>query len=169
MAKVLLNQGIRPEAMIGHSVGEYVAACLAGIMSLDDALIAVTRRGKLVQELPKGSMLAILQNEDKITPFLFDGLEIAVVNNPGLCVVAGPEEKILQLQVNLEKKGFFSKQLATSHAFHSAMMEPCLPEFAKLFEDITLSAPSIPIISTVTGEFMTDEEALSPDLSLIHI
>ena len=169
MAKVVMSKGIYPEALIGHSVGEYVAACISGIMSLEDALKAVAKRGLLIQDLPGGSMLAVLQNEDKVLPFLFPGVEVAAVNNPGLCVVAGTDENIDKLEAKLEAGGFFSKRLSTSHAFHSEMMEPCLPVFAEVFNDIELAAPAIPIISTVTGEFMTDAEATNPDYWVKHV
>ncbi|MBL4605543.1 MAG: type I polyketide synthase, partial [Flavobacteriaceae bacterium] len=169
MAQVGLSKGMKPEAMIGHSVGEYVAACMSGIMNLEDALRAVTKRGQLIQDLPGGSMLAVLQNEDKILPFLFDGVEVAAINNPGLTVVAGPDEHIEKLEGKLKDGGFFSKRLSTSHAFHSAMMDPCLDEFAKIFDNIKLSAPKIPIISTVTGDIMTDEEATDPQYWVMHV
>lgn len=169
MAKVVMAKGIKPEAMIGHSVGEYVAACISGILSLDDALFLVAKRGGLIQNLPGGSMLAVLQNEDKILPFLFPGVEIAVVNNPGLCVVAGSDENIATFEAKLTASGFFSKKLSTSHAFHSAMMEPVLAEFAKSFDKITLKAPSIPIVSTVTGNFLTADEAIDTDYWVKHV
>lgn len=169
MAELALSKGLKPEAMIGHSVGEYVAACVSGIMSLEDALRAVTKRGQLIQDLPGGSMLAVLQNEDKILPFLFDGVEVAAINNPGLTVVAGADEHIEKLEAKLKEGGFFSKRLSTSHAFHSAMMDPCLEEFAKIFDNIELSAPKIPIISTVTGEMMTPEEAMDPQYWVMHV
>ena len=169
MARLLIHRGIKPEAMIGHSVGEYVAACLAGIMSLEDALTLVAQRGALVQKLPGGSMLAVLQNEDKILSHLFPGVEVAAVNNPGLCVAAGSDENIEKLEANLSKSGFFCKRLSTSHAFHSAMMEPCLPAFASLFDTVSLSSPSIPIISTVTGNFLTESEATDPDYWVQHV
>ncbi|MEM7086668.1 MAG: SDR family NAD(P)-dependent oxidoreductase [Bacteroidota bacterium] len=169
MAELSLSKGLKPEALIGHSVGEYLAACVSGIMSLEDALKAVTKRGQLIQDLEGGSMLAVLQNEDKILPFLFDGVEVAAVNNPGLTVVAGSDEHIEKFETKLKEGGFFSKRLSTSHAFHSAMMEPCLDEFSKIFENIALSAPKIPIISTVTGNFMTAEEAMDPQYWVMHV
>lgn len=169
MAQVVMSRGIRPEAMIGHSVGEYVAACISGIMSLEDALMAVAQRGALIQKLPGGSMLAVLQNEDKVLPHLFPGVEVAAVNNPGLSVIAGADEHIEKLEAKLAASGFFCKRLSTSHAFHSAMMEPCLPEFARLFDSISLAAPTIPIISTVTGRFLTAQEATDPDYWVQHV
>ncbi|MHB1178764.1 MAG: type I polyketide synthase, partial [Daejeonella sp.] len=169
MAKVVMEKGVKPEALIGHSVGEYVAACLSGIMSLENALSLVAKRGSLIQGLPGGSMLAVLQNEDKILPFLFPGVEVAAVNNPGLCVIAGTDENITTLESKLATSGFFCKKLSTSHAFHSAMMDPILSEFAKSFDMISLLAPQIPIISTVTGNFLTDEEATNPNYWIKHV
>ncbi|WP_166924941.1 type I polyketide synthase [Flavobacterium poyangense] len=169
MALVVMDKGVKPEAFIGHSVGEYVAASLSGIMSLENCLRAVAKRGALIQKLPGGSMLAVLQNEDKIVPHLFEGVEVAAVNNPDLCVIAGTDENIDKLEAILKNSGFFSKRLSTSHAFHSAMMDPCLPEFAEMFADIPLSAPTIPIISTVTGNFLTDDEARNPEYWVRHV
>ena len=169
MAKIMEDRGIVPEALIGHSVGEYVAACISGIMSLEDALYLVAKRGELVQKLPGGSMLAVLENEDKILPFLSTGVEIAAVNNPKLTVLSGPDEKITELEKTLDNSGFFYKRLDTSHAFHSAMMDPCLPEFETLFEEVELNEPTIPIISTVTGKFLKAEEATDPSYWVKHV
>lgn len=169
MAKTIMEKGVMPEAMIGHSVGEYVAACLSGVITLEDALVLVAKRGELVQKLPGGSMLAVLENEDKILPFLTKGVEVAAVNNPNLIVLAGPDEHISQLQKKLDNAGYFHKKLDTSHAFHSAMMEPCLPEFEKCFENVELSTPNIPIISTVTGKFLQPEEATNPSYWVKHV
>lgn len=168
-AKLLMSWGIMPAAMVGHSVGEYVAACLAGVLSLEDALKAVARRGKLIQDLPGGSMLAVLMPEEKVLPFLTPATEIAAVNSPSLTVVAGPTPDIAELENRLTAGKIFHKRLDTSHAFHSAMMEPALPEFAKIFADIKLNAPAIPIASTVTGKWLTAQEATDPNYWVQHV
>ena len=127
-AQLLISMGIGPDMLIGHSVGEYVAATISGVFTLKNALKAVARRGRLVQELPGGAMLAVLLTEEQVTPMLPDGLEVAVVNSPGLCVVSGPVEMIDRVAAVLDKTKTFNKKIPTSHAFHSAMMEPALPE-----------------------------------------
>lgn len=170
MAKLLASWGMTPSVMIGHSVGEYVAACLSGVFSVEDALKAVALRGKLVQGLPAGSMLAVLLNEEDVKP-LIDGtrIEIAAMNYPGLCVLAGELDEIAELQDKLEDDGIFCKHLDTSHAFHSYMMEPILETFREVIEGITLSAPSIPFVSTVTGDWITDELAIDPEYWVQHV
>jgi len=168
-AKLLMSLGIEPDMMIGHSVGEYVAATLSGVFSLKDALKAVARRGRLIQDLPGGAMLAILLTEEQLNPILPEGLEIAVVNSPGLCVASGPVDIIDRFAAELNKSRTFNKKIPTSHAFHSAMMEPALPAFAELFREIRLSAPSIPIASTVTGQWLSAEEATNPDFWVKHV
>jgi acyl transferase domain-containing protein/acyl carrier protein len=168
-AQLLISMGIQPDMLIGHSVGEYVAATISGVFSLKDALKAVARRGRLVQALPGGAMLAILLPEEQLGPMLPDGLEIAVLNSPGLCVASGPENIIDRFASELNKTKTFNKKIPTSHAFHSAMMEPALPAFAEFFKEIRLSAPTIPIASTVTGQWLTAEESTNPDFWVKHV
>ncbi|MEI6574597.1 MAG: beta-ketoacyl synthase N-terminal-like domain-containing protein [Bacteroidota bacterium] len=168
-AKLLISLGIEPDMLIGHSVGEYVAATVSGVFSLKDALKAVARRGKLVQALPGGAMLAVLLTEEQLNPLLPAGLEIAVVNSPGLCVASGPESTIDRFAAELNKTKTFNKKIPTSHAFHSAMMDPALPAFAEFFREIQLSTPRIPIASTVTGQWLSAEEATNPDFWVQHV
>ena len=131
LAKLCMDWGIRPKAMIGHSIGEYVAACLAGVFKLEDALALVAARGRLMQSLPAGAMLAVGMPAGELTPFLANGLSLAAVNGPTLCTVAGEFEAIASLAETLSAKGIDHRRLHTSHAFHSAMVEPILDEFAK--------------------------------------
>ncbi|MDR0927074.1 MAG: acyltransferase domain-containing protein [Ignavibacteria bacterium] len=160
----LLNSwGIEPKYLIGHSVGEYVAGVASGIFSLSDALRAVAYRSKLIQELPGGAMVAVLLTEAELQPMLSPALSIAVINYKGLSVVSGGFSDIEGLERVLSGKKIFNKRLPTSHAFHSAMMEPMLEKFSSFFKQATLHKPQIPIISTVTGKLLTDDEALSPD------
>jgi len=169
LAKLWMSWGVKPEAMIGHSVGEYVAACLSGVFALEDALKAVAVRGKLVQELPEGSMLAVLLSEQELAPMLGSPLAMAAVNGPALTVVSGPIPNILQLEQVLKARSIPCKRLATSHAFHSEMMEPILEPFSKLFASISLHAPTIPFLSTVTGTWITEKEARDPDYWVRHV
>ena len=168
-AKLLMSLGIEPDMLIGHSVGEYVAAAISGVFSLQDALKAVARRGRLIQDLPGGSMLAVLMTEEQLNPILPEGLEIAVVNSPGLCVASGPAELIDRFSEELNKTRTFNKKIPTSHAFHSAMMDPVLPVFAEFFKQVKLSPPTIPIASTVTGQWMEPEQATNPDFWVKHV
>ena len=153
--------GVRPGAMIGHSIGEYVAACLAGVFSLEDALTLVAERGRLMQELPPGAMLAVGLPEAEVQTLLGDQLSLAAVNSPTLCVVAGESWAVEKLESQLARRELFCRRLHTSHAFHSAMMEPILPSFARLIEERKPRPPQIPYISNVTGTWIRDDEATS--------
>ncbi len=168
-AKLLMSWEIEPDVMIGHSVGEYVAACISGVFSLRDAVKAITKRGELIQSLPGGSMLAILLSKDEVQPFLSSTVEIAAINNPSLTVVAGPDEDIDKLIEELSSKKIFNKRLSTSHAFHSQMMEAIMPEFEKYFSNIDLHPPQIPIISTVSGDTMAEQQALDIHYWVQHV
>lgn len=170
LAQLWMSWGIKPDAMIGHSVGEYVAACIAGVFSLEDALRAVALRGKLVQALPAGAMLAVLMDEESLRQRLQgDKLEIAAVNYPGLCVVAGDLDEIEVFQRQLEDNNVFCKHLDTSHGFHSYMMEPALPAFKEVIDGIELHAPKIPFVSTVSGDWITDALATDSDYWVRHV
>lgn len=170
LAKLWISWGIKPDVMIGHSVGEYVAACISGVFSLENALKAVALRGKLVQGLPTGSMLAVLMDEQVlISQIQSYKLEIAAINYPGLCVVAGATNEVIRFQKQLEDNNIFCKQLDTSHGFHSYMMEPILPAFKEFIDSVELHSPLIPFISTVTGEWMTDSLAKNSDYWVKHV
>lgn len=169
MVTTLQNYGIKPDKLIGHSVGEYVAAAVSGIMSLEDALKAVAVRGKLVFDLPQGSMLAVLMSEEDLLKILPEELCVAVINSPELVVVSGETEHIDAFAKKLKEDRVFNKKLPTSHAFHSLMMEPCLDEFSEFFKSVTLNTPKIPVISTVTGQLMTDEQAQDRQYWINHV
>jgi amino acid adenylation domain-containing protein len=169
MATLWLSWGIKPTAMIGHSVGEYVAGYLAGVFSLEDALMLVARRGALVQTQPGGAMLAIRLPEQQVLPLLPLNVAIAAINSPNLCVASGPYESIAALEKVLEQRGIKVRHLHTSHAFHSPMMEPVLEPFTSLVRSVKLRAPSIPYVSNVTGRWITPEEAQAPEYWAGHI
>ena len=162
LAQLWLSLGVRPAALTGHSVGEFVAATLAGVFSLEDALRLVATRGRLMQDLPRGSMLSVRLPADKLAERLTANLVIASDNGPQLAVAAGPTEEVTALQAQLEGDGVACRLLQTSHAFHSAMMDPVLAPFGEVVSGIKLSAPAIPIVSTVTGTWMTPEQAVDP-------
>ena len=173
LAKLWISFGIEPQSMIGHSVGEFVAACLAGIYSLEDALALVTTRGRLMQGLPGGSMMAVRLSEEELLPYLTDqegqNIELAAINGPKLLVVSGPTASIEALQKRLEAQNVVCRPLHTSHAFHSAMMQPVVEPFADKLRQLSLSAPNIPIVSTVTTQQLTDEEAVDPAYWAAHL
>ena len=163
LAKLLMSWGIKPAALVGHSIGEYVAACLAGVFSLEDALALVAARGRLMQDLPQGSMLAVSVSEAEIAPLLNERLSLAAVNSPSLCVVSGETEAVKHLEEELSKRGVTCRHLHTSHAFHSRMMDPILGKFIREVEKADLHPPGIPILSTVTGTWTHSAELASPD------
>lgn len=169
VAILMQNYGVHPDKLIGHSVGEYVAAAVSGIMSLEDALKAVAVRGKLVFDLPKGSMLAVLMSEEDLLKILPNELCIAVINSPELVVVSGETEHINSFASKLKVDKIFTKKLPTSHAFHSKMMEPCLDDFREFFESVELNTSNIPVISTVTGEILSPDEAQSREYWINHV
>ncbi len=151
LARLLMHWGIQPAAMIGHSLGEYVAACLAGVMSLEDALIVVAARGMLMQDTAPGAMLATSLAEDEVRSLLPQDLEIASVNGPALTVVSGEESAIAEFEARLAWKGAAGIRLRTSHAFHSFTMDPVLEQFRTVLESVRLKAPTLPYIETRSG------------------
>ncbi len=161
LAKLWMHWGITPDAMMGHSIGEFAAACLAGVFSLEDAVKLVANRGRMMQDLPGGSMLSMRAAEEDIAKRIPAGCSIAANNGPQLCVASGPHDAIAQLQAELEMDGITCKLLVTSHAFHSPMMDAMVGPYKKVVESVKLNAPRIPIISTVTAEWLKDEEATS--------
>ena len=164
-----MTWGIQPQAMIGHSIGEYVAACLAGVFSLQEALVLVAARGRLMQQLPSGAMLAVALSEKEIQPLLVKKLSLAAINGPSLCVVSGPLDAIAQLEHQLTKQGVRCLRLPTSHAFHSAMMEPILESFTTQVNAVRLKPPQISYVSNVTGTWITPAEATSPSYWVRHL
>jgi acyl transferase domain-containing protein/acyl carrier protein len=169
LAVWLQSLGIQPHAMIGHSLGEYVAACLAGVFTLDDALDLIATRGLLMRELPAGSMLAVPLAEQEVRPWLTPALAIAAANGPARCVVSGPTDQIDALQSQLAAQGFPTKRLSTSHAFHSPMMEPILARFAEAVRRTTRKPPRLRYISNLTGTWITAEQATDPAYWVRHL
>ena len=149
---------MKPAALVGHSIGEYVAACLAGVFSLEDALALVAARGRLMQGLPGGSMMAVSLSEEELAPFLNERLSLAAVNSPSVCVVSGETEVVKDLEGQLLKEGVDCRLLHTSHAFHSKMMDPVLAKFTRKVKQADLHPPRIPILSSVTGTWANSSE-----------
>jgi acyl transferase domain-containing protein/acyl carrier protein len=166
LARQLQAWGVTPSAVAGHSLGEYVAACLAGVFTADDALALVAERGRLMQSCAPGAMLGVSLAEGALVPYLSvspdDGVALAAVNGPAQCVVGGPAEAIDRLQVRLTSDRVTSRRLVTSHAFHTPMMEPAVSAFAARVARTARSAPVLPWVSTVTGTWITPEQATDP-------
>lgn len=162
LARLWMAWGVRPHAMIGHSIGEYVAACLAGVFSLSDALTLVAVRGRLMQQQPRGAMLAVPLPESQVVRHLRDRLSLAAVNASAQCVVSGPSEDIEQLEGTLAADGIEGRRLQTSHAFHSGMMDPILNALEHRVRTMTRRTPQIPYVSNVTGTWITAAEIEDP-------
>jgi len=169
LARLLMKWGIKPNAMIGHSIGEYAAASLSGVLSLEAALTLVVLRGKLIQGMPGGAMVSVPLPEEEILQLLNPQLALAAVNSTSSCVVSGPHEAIDAFGKELKERGYEAKFLHTSHAFHSQMIEPILKEFEEEVSKITFNPPSIPFISNLTGKWISAEDACSPHYWAMHI
>ncbi|MGB7395069.1 MAG: acyltransferase domain-containing protein, partial [Pricia sp.] len=169
LAKLWMSWGIMPTLFCGHSIGEFVGAHLAGIFSLEDALHLIATRGRLVSELPEGSMLSVRLKEDQLQKLLTDDLSIAAINSERSCVVSGEDERIKDFTKILEEREVPNSLLATSHAFHSKMMDPALQPFENVVQSLQLNIPAAPVVSTVTGTFLTDAQATDPKYWTNHL
>ena len=169
LSRLFASWGIEAEAFIGHSIGEYVAACLAGVFSLEDALRIVAKRGQLMQAMPKGSMLAIPAPEEDIQPYLSDTISLAAVNGTSLCVVSGDTASIDALAERLSKNDIDVRKLHTSHGFHSTMMQPAADAFKEYLNQFTLHSPTTAFISNLTGTWITGEQATAPQYWADHL
>ncbi|GLX00436.1 type I polyketide synthase [Microtetraspora sp. NBRC 16547] len=169
LARLWQEWGVTPAAMIGHSIGEYVAATVAGVFTLPDALRLVAARGRLMQSMPPGAMLAVPKDEEYVAARLPDGVAVATVNGPGTCVVAGSTEAVEAFAEELRAAGVRSTPLRTSHAFHSPMMDPILAEFTEIVAAVPRRAPSLPFLSNVTGTWITAEQATDPAYWAEHL
>jgi amino acid adenylation domain-containing protein len=169
LARSLMAWGVEPSALSGHSVGEFVAACIAGVFDLEAALTLVAARGQLMQSMPKGSMLSVRDGAESVARYLPPELDLAGENAPGLCVVSGATADVERFAEDLGKRGVAAKLLETSHAFHSRSMDSAVPRFAEVVRGVRLAAPKLPIVSTATGTWLTDDEAQSVDYWATHL
>lgn len=168
LAKLWMAWGVTPEAMIGHSIGEYVAACLSGVFSLEQALRLVAERGRLIQSLPAGSMLAVVLSEKELAEFQ-GCCSLAAVNGSRLSVLSGTPQEIDATAAHLTEKGIVVRRLHVSHAFHSSMMDPILPAFKQVLDQVTFGTPTIPFVSNVSGRWMSTAEATDPNYWVRHL
>ncbi|HEX8273414.1 MAG TPA: amino acid adenylation domain-containing protein, partial [Longimicrobiaceae bacterium] len=169
LARTWMSWGVRPEAMMGHSLGEYVAATVAGVFTLEDALALVAERARLISGLPSGAMLAVPLDPAGVRARLRGALALAAHNAPGLCTVSGPAEEVAALEAELLAEGVACRRLAAGHAFHSAAMEPVADRLAERLRAMRLRAPAIPFLSNVTGTWIRAEEATNPEYWRRHL
>jgi acyl transferase domain-containing protein len=170
LAALWRHRGVEPSAMIGHSIGEYVAATVAGVFALPDALRLVATRGRLMQSLPTGSMLAVQLDESEIAGRLAGtGCTVVTVNGPGTCVVAGPADAVSAIAEDLAAQGISCRKLRTSHAFHSPMTDPILADFTSAVAAVPRNTPRLRFLSNVTGHWITDAEARDPAYWATHL
>lgn len=169
LAKLWISFGIRPAAMIGHSLGEYVAACLADVFSVADAMKLVALRGRLFEKLPAGAMLSVGMSETEIKKILPENLDIAALNAPYQTLVAGSREAIADFSEKLSEQSVEAKIVHVDTASHSRFVEPILREFRDFIENISLHSPQIPYISNVTGDWAKNEDVVSPDYWIRHL
>lgn len=168
LSKLLLRLGIKPRAMIGYSFGEYTAACISGVFSLEDALKLIVTRGQLIERLTSGSMLSVPLSIHELKPLMNDKLSIAIDNGPST-ILAGPAEAIIAFEEQLKEKKYLCMKVPNSHALHSRMMEPVLKEFEKQVGSVELNRPQIPYISNLTGTWITVQEARDPNYWIRHL
>jgi len=168
ITRVWQSWGITPDAIVGHSMGEYVAACLAGVLSLEDALRLIAVRAKLVDELPQGAMLAVTLPEPELRPLLDEHLSISLINGPNLCVVAGPVAAMAEFEKMLIARSVICRHVQNAHAFHSRMLDPIVKAFQAEVSKVRLNEPRIPYISNVSGKWITGREATDPAYWAMH-
>jgi acyl transferase domain-containing protein/acyl carrier protein len=169
LARLWMSWGVHPKAMIGHSLGEYVAACLSGIFSLEDALSLVVLRGKLFEQLPRGAMISVPLSESQVRTLMNGRLSLAAVNGPSQCVVSGSVEAIEEMADLLRRKELEFRKIKIDVAAHSEMVIPILEPFSELVNRLNLQKPQIPYVSNLTGMWMTDEDAMDPDYWVRHL
>lgn len=169
LARLWMSLGVTPVAMLGHSIGEFAAATLAGVFSLEDALTLVARRGRLMQAQPTGSMLSVRMPADALMARLPAALSLAAENAPGACVVSGPGDAVAAFQAELEGEGTACRPLHTSHAFHSAMMDAVVEQFRGEVAAVKRHAPQLPVLSTATAQWLDADTATSPDYWARHL
>ena len=168
-AQLWQSWGLKAEQLIGHSLGEYTAACIAGVFTLKEALGMVACRGALFQKLPKGAMLSVALSETEVQQYLSDEINLATINRPGNCVLSGSEQAIVQLGKELEAMDIQCSRLHISVAAHSYMVEAILPAFKDYLETINFQGPTIPIISNVSGDWADEQAIQTPDYWLQHL
>ena len=163
LAKMCFDLGIKPSVLVGHSIGEYTALCVSGVLTLEDTLKVIIKRAKILESAPVGEMLAVDTTEENIKKYLTDSLSIAAVNDSSSCVVAGFKEDIEEIKTKIEDAGIIYRPIKTQRAFHSKLLDGKKEDLKNLFEGINFNKMGIPIISNLTGDWLTDEDIINPD------
>ncbi|MCP4176265.1 MAG: amino acid adenylation domain-containing protein [bacterium] len=169
LTKLLYHKGVKPDYLIGHSLGEYTAACISGILSLEDALILIFERGKLVNSIPEGSMLSILISKNELLEYLDGSISFAVENGDQIQVVSGKKENINAFKLKMEGLGYSAKMIKTDYGYHSYLLDPVLDEFRGILRKIKLNKPQIPYISNVSAQWITGEEVTDTEYWVRHL
>ena len=169
MARLWASLGVTPGAMIGHSMGEYVAACLSGVLSLEDALRLIAVRARLVDALPQAMMLAVMLPEEELLPQLPAELCVSLINGPSHCVIAGPPEPMAAFERTLTERGLIARRVQNGHAFHTRLMDPVVREFEAELAKVRPRPPQIPYISNVTGTWITAADLADPSYWVRHL
>lgn len=169
LTQLWLSWGVAPSALIGHSLGEIVAACIANVFTLEASLNLVAERGKLMQQMPAGAMISVKISASEVEQFLNSGVSLAAINGPRSCTLSGDQRSVVTLQKKLESRGIPFFQLKTSHAFHSEMMNPIAERFSQLVLAAGAAPPEIPLASNLTGAWLTASEAVDPDYWAQHL
>lgn len=169
LARQLMRWGVLPTAVLGYSLGEFVAATIAGVVSIEDALRIVAGRAKLIDKLPHGAMLAIPMAASEVAPLLTGELSIGISNGPKLCVVSGESVAIAELEAAFAAIGVVTRRLSTTHAFHSPLMKPAADGLRALLRTVELRRPNLRCLSNVSGTWLTDAEAIDPEYWLQHL
>ncbi|MEO8070665.1 MAG: aminotransferase class III-fold pyridoxal phosphate-dependent enzyme, partial [Acidobacteriota bacterium] len=169
VAQLLIALGIRPAAMLGHSMGEYVAACVAGVFTQEQGLALVAKRGELFETLADGAMLSVPLSEAELTPLLGSDVSIGAVNAPALCMASGPAAAIANLERRLADSGIDAQRIHIAVAAHSAMLDPILPEFDRFCRSVPLARPQLPFVSNLTGTWITGAQATDPAYWVQHL
>lgn len=168
LARLWESWGVRPAAVAGHSLGEYTAVCVAGVFALEDALELVALRARAIEALPCGAMMAVSLSPEAVQPFL-GGTTLAAVNAPELCVLSGTDESVAEAESRLAAAGHATRRLAATHAFHSPSMQPAAAEVARLAARIRLLPPRVPLVSNLTGTWLTAADAVDPGYWAGHL
>ncbi len=169
MTRLWMHWGIQPTIFTGHSIGEFVAAHFAGIFSLKDALFLISIRAKMVSEVEKGSMLSVRMANEELATIIPDNISLAAINSDKLSVIAGPDDAVADFWAQLDAKSIPARLLQTSHAFHSSMMDQIVEPFEAVIKTVKLNPPVKPLVSTVTGKWMSEAEATDPRYWAQHL
>ncbi|WP_375773016.1 acyltransferase domain-containing protein [Archangium gephyra] len=168
MAQLWLSWGVQPEALLGHSLGEYVAACLAGVFTLEEACSIVAVRARMAEEMPPGAMVSVLAPVEEVSPWM-GALSVAAINGPSTCVLSGPLEAVESFERTLTERGVSFKRVRYARAAHSSMLDPYLAEFARVVARVKLRPPKLPVVSSVTGQWLSEREATDPAYWVRHL